>query len=187
MSVSGAAPHVELCCKKVGDGHPLRLWRATTDIEAPPQEVMQRFDYDFLFRIITMWTKMDFHRIISILGFSANDTFGTIHWWNVVSLSDSAQTLKCISTFALPALICHLEIIVYYGKPPTLSLSYSRVVPMVSDSTYILHIILAKNYVELQSFGPVVAAATLCSDFFIYTLQHWIHFIVIFLRKKIEK
>lgn len=42
MSVSGAAPHVELCCKKVGDGHPLRLWRATTDIEAPPQEVMQR-------------------------------------------------------------------------------------------------------------------------------------------------
>lgn len=43
MSVSGAAPHVELCCKKVGDGHPLRLWRATTDIEAPPQEVMQRY------------------------------------------------------------------------------------------------------------------------------------------------
>ncbi|XP_049886001.1 rho GTPase-activating protein 7 isoform X2 [Pectinophora gossypiella] len=42
MSVSGAAPHVELCCKKVGDGHPLRLWRATTDVEAPPQEVMQR-------------------------------------------------------------------------------------------------------------------------------------------------
>lgn len=44
MSVSGAAAHVELCCKKVGDGHPLRLWRATTDVEAPPQEVMQRFD-----------------------------------------------------------------------------------------------------------------------------------------------
>lgn len=42
MSVSGAAPHVELCCKKVGDGHPLRLWRATTDVEAPPQEVLQR-------------------------------------------------------------------------------------------------------------------------------------------------
>ncbi|XP_047507853.1 stAR-related lipid transfer protein 13 isoform X3 [Pieris napi] len=42
MSVSGAAAHVELCCKKVGDGHPLRLWRATTDVEAPPQEVMQR-------------------------------------------------------------------------------------------------------------------------------------------------
>ncbi|XP_045538219.1 rho GTPase-activating protein 7 isoform X1 [Papilio machaon] len=42
MSVSGAAGHVELCCKKVGDGHPLRLWRATTDVEAPPQEVMQR-------------------------------------------------------------------------------------------------------------------------------------------------
>ncbi|XP_045519526.1 rho GTPase-activating protein 7 isoform X3 [Pieris brassicae] len=42
MSVSGAASHVELCCKKVGDGHPLRLWRATTDVEAPPQEVMQR-------------------------------------------------------------------------------------------------------------------------------------------------
>lgn len=42
MSVSGAAPHVELCCKKVGDGHPLRLWRASTDIEAPPMEVMQR-------------------------------------------------------------------------------------------------------------------------------------------------
>ncbi|CAG4954993.1 unnamed protein product, partial [Parnassius apollo] len=42
MSVSGAAAHVELCCKKVGDGHPLRLWRATTDVEAPPMEVMQR-------------------------------------------------------------------------------------------------------------------------------------------------
>lgn len=52
--MSGAAPHVELCCKKVGDGHPLRLWRATTDVEAPPQEVMQRYvqnlDFEILYR-----------------------------------------------------------------------------------------------------------------------------------------
>lgn len=33
---------VELAYKKVGDGHPLRLWRAATEVEAPPQEVLHR-------------------------------------------------------------------------------------------------------------------------------------------------
>lgn len=28
--------------KKVGDGHPLRLWRVATEVEAPPQEVLHR-------------------------------------------------------------------------------------------------------------------------------------------------
>ncbi|KAL4717044.1 hypothetical protein ACJJTC_016931 [Scirpophaga incertulas] len=42
VSVAGAAPHVELCCRKVGDGHPLRLWRATTYVEAPPHVIMHR-------------------------------------------------------------------------------------------------------------------------------------------------
>ena len=28
--------------KKVGDGHPLRLWRVAVEVEAPPQELLQR-------------------------------------------------------------------------------------------------------------------------------------------------
>ncbi|NXU47192.1 STA13 protein, partial [Turnix velox] len=34
--------NTELSCKKVGDGHPLRLWKVTTDIEAPPATVLHR-------------------------------------------------------------------------------------------------------------------------------------------------
>jgi deleted in liver cancer protein len=33
---------VDLAYKKVGDGHPLRVWRATTEVEAPPAEVLNR-------------------------------------------------------------------------------------------------------------------------------------------------
>jgi len=33
---------VEMAYKKVGDGHPLRLWRVSTEVEAPPQELLQR-------------------------------------------------------------------------------------------------------------------------------------------------
>ncbi|XP_049782711.1 stAR-related lipid transfer protein 13 [Schistocerca cancellata] len=33
---------VEMSYKKVGDGHPLRLWRVSTEVEAPPQELLQR-------------------------------------------------------------------------------------------------------------------------------------------------
>lgn len=33
---------VEVAYKKVGDGHPLRLWRVATEVEAPPQEVLRR-------------------------------------------------------------------------------------------------------------------------------------------------
>ncbi|NWW72624.1 STA13 protein, partial [Climacteris rufus] len=34
--------NTELSCKKVGDGHPLRLWKVSTDVEAPPGAVLQR-------------------------------------------------------------------------------------------------------------------------------------------------
>ncbi|XP_064015091.1 stAR-related lipid transfer protein 8 isoform X4 [Pogoniulus pusillus] len=34
--------NTELSCKKVGDGHPLRLWKVCTDIEAPPATVLHR-------------------------------------------------------------------------------------------------------------------------------------------------
>ncbi|XP_069677385.1 rho GTPase-activating protein 7 isoform X3 [Periplaneta americana] len=33
---------VEMAYKKVGDGHPLRLWRVSTEVEAPPLELLQR-------------------------------------------------------------------------------------------------------------------------------------------------
>ncbi|XP_067619349.1 uncharacterized protein cv-c isoform X2 [Eurosta solidaginis] len=32
--------NVDIAYKKVGDGHPLRLWRCTTEIEGPPREVL---------------------------------------------------------------------------------------------------------------------------------------------------
>ncbi|XP_062997625.1 stAR-related lipid transfer protein 8 [Elgaria multicarinata webbii] len=32
----------ELACRKVGDGHPLRLWKVSTEVEAPPHAVLQR-------------------------------------------------------------------------------------------------------------------------------------------------
>ncbi|XP_037788845.1 rho GTPase-activating protein 7-like isoform X2 [Penaeus monodon] len=35
-------PNVEILYRKVGDGHPLRLWRATTEVEAPPSELLNR-------------------------------------------------------------------------------------------------------------------------------------------------
>uniref|UniRef100_A0A8C2B622 StAR-related lipid transfer (START) domain containing 8 n=1 Tax=Cyprinus carpio TaxID=7962 RepID=A0A8C2B622_CYPCA len=34
--------NTELAYKKVGDGHPMRLWRVTVEIEAPPAVVLQR-------------------------------------------------------------------------------------------------------------------------------------------------
>ena len=33
---------VDVSYKKVGDGHPLRLWKCTIDVEAPPNEVLNR-------------------------------------------------------------------------------------------------------------------------------------------------
>ncbi|KAI5089656.1 stAR-related lipid transfer protein 8 isoform X1 [Silurus meridionalis] len=35
-------PHTELAYKKVGDGHPIRLWRVSVEIEAPPSVVLHR-------------------------------------------------------------------------------------------------------------------------------------------------
>ncbi|XP_064318854.1 stAR-related lipid transfer protein 8 isoform X1 [Phalacrocorax carbo] len=34
--------NTELSCKKVGDGHPLRLWKVSTEVEAPPTTVLHR-------------------------------------------------------------------------------------------------------------------------------------------------
>lgn len=32
----------DVAYKKVGDGHPLRLWRVMTEVEAPPAELLRR-------------------------------------------------------------------------------------------------------------------------------------------------
>ncbi|XP_069468622.1 stAR-related lipid transfer protein 8 isoform X2 [Ambystoma mexicanum] len=41
LNVAGPQ-HTELASKKVGDGHPLRLWKVSTEIEAPPVTVLHR-------------------------------------------------------------------------------------------------------------------------------------------------
>ena len=35
-------PEVEVGYRKVGDGHPLRLWKVMTEVEAPPIELLNR-------------------------------------------------------------------------------------------------------------------------------------------------
>lgn len=43
VSVNNPADNtVEMAYKKVGDGHPLRLWRVSTEVEAPPNELLHR-------------------------------------------------------------------------------------------------------------------------------------------------
>lgn len=42
VSVGSGQEGVEMWFKKVGDGHPLRLWRVTTEVEAPPTELLHR-------------------------------------------------------------------------------------------------------------------------------------------------
>ncbi|XP_056586916.1 rho GTPase-activating protein 7 isoform X1 [Triplophysa dalaica] len=37
-----SSDHVDVTAKKVEDGYPLRLWRATTEVDAPQQDVLQR-------------------------------------------------------------------------------------------------------------------------------------------------
>uniref|UniRef100_A0A182SE09 Rho-GAP domain-containing protein n=1 Tax=Anopheles maculatus TaxID=74869 RepID=A0A182SE09_9DIPT len=41
VSLSSTDPAVTAFFKKVGDGHPLRLWKCVTEVEAPPMEVIQ--------------------------------------------------------------------------------------------------------------------------------------------------
>lgn len=41
ISVTSLDPAIEIAFKKVGDGHPLRLWRCITEVDAPPCEVLQ--------------------------------------------------------------------------------------------------------------------------------------------------
>lgn len=45
MSVNSLESSIEISYKKVGDGHPLRLWRAVTEIEAGIDEVSVVFIY----------------------------------------------------------------------------------------------------------------------------------------------
>lgn len=40
--IPSVQPKVELSYKKVDDGHPLKLWKVSTEIEAPPIEVLHR-------------------------------------------------------------------------------------------------------------------------------------------------
>lgn len=40
ISITTFDPNVDVAHKKVGDGHPLRLWRCTTEIDAPAAQVM---------------------------------------------------------------------------------------------------------------------------------------------------
>jgi len=42
VSVTTDHVDVDLRYKKVGDGHPLKLWKYCVDVEAPPTEVLQR-------------------------------------------------------------------------------------------------------------------------------------------------
>lgn len=39
VSVNSLDNSIEIAYKKVGDGHPLRLWRVTTEFEATVEEV----------------------------------------------------------------------------------------------------------------------------------------------------
>ncbi|XP_053674131.1 uncharacterized protein LOC128724430 [Anopheles nili] len=41
VSLSSTDPSVATFFKKVGDGHPLRLWKCVTEVEAPPMEVIE--------------------------------------------------------------------------------------------------------------------------------------------------
>lgn len=47
---SQADSNVEIAYKKVGDGHPLRLWRCITEIEGPPKDVL-----DYIIRQRASW------------------------------------------------------------------------------------------------------------------------------------
>jgi len=42
VNFPGFDPHTEIAYKKVSDGHPLRLWKVSTEVEAPPLEVLRR-------------------------------------------------------------------------------------------------------------------------------------------------
>ncbi|KAA0196274.1 hypothetical protein HAZT_HAZT000815 [Hyalella azteca] len=42
VSIMSPDPDVEVIYRKVGDGHPLRLWKVTTEVEAPPAELLTR-------------------------------------------------------------------------------------------------------------------------------------------------
>lgn len=42
LAVQPHNPKVEMAYKKVADGHPLRLWRISAEVEAPPVEVLHR-------------------------------------------------------------------------------------------------------------------------------------------------
>lgn len=50
ISVTSLDPNVDVAYKKVGDGHPLRLWRCNTEVDATPAQVLQ-----FIFKERHQW------------------------------------------------------------------------------------------------------------------------------------
>lgn len=42
IAVGSHNPKVEISFKKVADGHPLRLWKVSAEVDAPPSEVLHR-------------------------------------------------------------------------------------------------------------------------------------------------
>uniref|UniRef100_A0A8C4PYK4 DLC1 Rho GTPase activating protein n=1 Tax=Eptatretus burgeri TaxID=7764 RepID=A0A8C4PYK4_EPTBU len=42
VNCSSIEPSIDLAYKKVGDGHVLRLWKACSEVDAPPQRLLQR-------------------------------------------------------------------------------------------------------------------------------------------------
>jgi len=42
VSVTSCGSDVDVAYKKVGDGHPLRLWKYSVQVSAPPVDVLER-------------------------------------------------------------------------------------------------------------------------------------------------
>lgn len=55
--IEGSVDSVEISSKKIVDGHPLKLWRLWTDVEAPPKELLNRLlkERDFWDDDIVKW------------------------------------------------------------------------------------------------------------------------------------
>ena len=41
-----ASASIEVSYKKVRDGYPLRLWRATTEVDAEPEDILKRIVHE---------------------------------------------------------------------------------------------------------------------------------------------
>ncbi|XP_069747735.1 stAR-related lipid transfer protein 13 isoform X2 [Narcine bancroftii] len=83
--------NIELAYKKVGDGHPLRLWKASIEVEAPPSVVLNRllrerylWDDDFLqWKVIESLDKQTeiFHYVLNSMAPHPSRDFVTLRTW----------------------------------------------------------------------------------------------------------